>query len=162
MTLAMTSTLTLPIAAFVDHVSLDQTSIGNRFVRAGYRRGEHDVVSIDLPIQLLEKKLAAHLQVVVRVTPSGQIACHLVDSSGSLLPEPQTTASLEQLISETVCTENIRLEEATVNELRELLTSLEVAIDQVQAALATISKPSLRTTGALSSRRRNRQTPTTP
>ena len=162
MTLAMTSTLTLPIAAFVDHVSLDQTSIGNRFIRAGYRRGEHDVVSIDLPIQLLEKELAAHLQVVIRVTPSGKIACHLVDSSGSLLPKPQTTASIEQLISETVCTENIRLEEATANELRELLTSLEAAIDQVQAALAAISEPSLRTTSTPPSRRRNRRTTALP
>ncbi|MDH2385473.1 hypothetical protein [Bradyrhizobium sp. CER78] len=134
----MTSTPALPIAAFVDRVLLDQSSIGEQVVRAGYRQGDHDVVSIDVPIQLLEKELAAHLEMVVRVTPTGQIASHLVDSSGSLLPAPKLTTSIEQLVSETVSAENIRLEEATANELRSLLSSLEAAIDQVQAALAAI------------------------
>lgn len=144
----MISTPALPIAAFVDRLSLGQSTFGNQVIRAGYRRGERDVVSIDLPIQLLEKELAAHLEVVIRITPSGQIASHLVDSSGSLLSEPQSSTSIEQLIAETVCAENIRLEETTANELRELLTSLEAAIDQVQAALAAVSVPSLRTTSA--------------
>ncbi|KRQ00342.1 hypothetical protein AOQ73_19245 [Bradyrhizobium pachyrhizi] len=142
----MTSTLALPIAAFVDCGPLDQPSMGNQVVRAGYRQGEQDVVSIDLPIQLLEMEVAAHLQMVIRLTPSGQIVSHLVGSSGSLLPEPRSTTSIEQLVSETVRAENIRLEETTASELRRLLTSLEASIDQVRAALATISVPSLRAT----------------
>ncbi|ODM77110.1 hypothetical protein A6X20_02945 [Bradyrhizobium elkanii] len=148
MTLAMTSMLALPIAAFVDRVSLDQSSIGNQVVRVGYRQGEHDLVSIDIPVLLLERALAAHLQVIIRVTTSGQVVSQLADSSGSLLSEPQSIASIERLISETVCAESIRLEEATANELRGLLTSLEIAIDQVRAALATISVASLPATGA--------------
>ncbi|MCC8943528.1 hypothetical protein H8A97_00025 [Bradyrhizobium sp. Arg62] len=144
----MTDTPALPIEAYIDRVSLDRSSIGNQVVRAGYRRGEYDLVSIDLPIQLLEKELAAHLEVVIRLTPSGQIAAHLVGSSGSPLPESYSTTSIEQLVSEAVCAENIRLEEITPNELRRLISSLEAAIDQARAALAVISEPSHRNTSA--------------
>ncbi|PAY03845.1 hypothetical protein CK489_36720 [Bradyrhizobium sp. UFLA03-84] len=149
MVFAMTSSPNSPIEAFVVPVSLAPHSVREQFVRVGYRAGQHDVIaSVDVPIHLLEREIASHLEMVTRFNLSGQFVSHLLDSVGSPLPTPRSTASIEQLVSEAVCSENLKLEEVTPNDLRGLLMSLEVAIDQVRAALIAISVSNPTTAGA--------------
>lgn len=134
----MANALDPSIEPFVDRVFLNHASTDGHFFRVGYRtegRGQI-LAALDLPIHILEQEIASGLQLVVTVTPSGNIVSQIAGSSGFDLLGPRSIASIDQLVSEAVSTDNIRLEEASTNELRGLLRTLESAIDHVKTALA--------------------------
>lgn len=130
----------MSIEPFVDRVSGSQLTAGRNCVRIGYRIEGHDDVlaAVDIPIRLLEQEITSRLEVVATLALSGDVIAHVVDSSGSPLPGPRSITSMDQLVSQAVSADTVRLEEASPSELSGLLTALESAIIRVRAALAQI------------------------
>jgi hypothetical protein len=128
------------VEPFVDRVSPNQASAYRQLFRVGYRtEGTDDVISaIDLPLQVLEEEIASGLQLVTSVSSSGGVTSQIVGSSGLTLLGPRLIASIDDLVSQAVCKDNLRLEEASANELYSLLRKLESAIGHVRAALAEV------------------------
>ena len=108
-----------------------------RFVRVGYRPVgfEHDLVSVELPIQILEQAITRGLDLTTRITPSGEVVSHIRGWSETELINLRLVTSIDILISQAVNPDNLRLEEASLAELNELRRSLELGIEQVKAAL---------------------------
>jgi hypothetical protein len=112
-----------------------------RFARVGYRPagfGE-TLVSIELPIQLLEQAVACGLDLTTRITPSGEVVSDIRGWSENALTDLRLATSIDILISQVVSPGNLRLEEASLAELNNLLKSLELSIEQVKAALRRTS-----------------------
>jgi hypothetical protein len=107
-----------------------------RFARVGYRPegSEHAFVSVDVPIHELEQAIARDLDLTVRITPSGKVVSHIRGWSENALSNLSLATSIDDLISQVVSPENLRLEEATTADLIELLKSLNLAIEMVKAA----------------------------
>ena len=112
-----------------------------RFARVGYRPAgfEHHLMSVELPIQLLEEAVAHGLNLTTRITPSGEVVSDLCGWSETALTDLRLVTSIDILISQMVSPENLRLEEASLAELNELLKSLESSVEQVKAALRRTS-----------------------
>ena len=108
-----------------------------RFARVGYRPVgfEHDLVSVELPIQILEQAITRGLDLTTRITPSGDVVSHIRGWSETELINLRLVTSIDILISQAVNPDNLRLEEASLAELNELRRSLELGIEQVKAAL---------------------------
>jgi hypothetical protein len=112
-----------------------------RFARVGYRSagfGEA-LASVELPIQLLEQAVACGLGLTTRITPSGEVVSGIRGWSETPLTDVRLVTSIDILISQVVSPDNLRLEEASLAELNELLKSLELGIEQVKAALRRTS-----------------------
>jgi hypothetical protein len=133
----MVDTPTQTVEPFVDLLNRPD----GRFARVGYRPAGFGkaVVSVELPIQLLEKAVARGLDLTTRITPSGEVATDICGWSETALTDLRLVTSLEILISQAVSPDNLRLEEASLAELNELLKSLELSIEQVKAALRRTS-----------------------
>ena len=136
----MANSLARSVEPFIDRVSPNQASAYGQFFRVGYRtEGTDDVLSaIDLPVQILEEEIASGLQLITSVSPSGEVISQIVGSSGLTLLDPRLITSIEDLVSQAVCKDNVRLEEASANELFSLLRTLESAVGHVRAALAEV------------------------
>lgn len=92
-------------------------------------------MSVELPIQLLEQAVASGLDLTTRITPSGKIVSDIRGWSETALTDLRLVTSIDILISQAVSPNNLRLEEASLAELHELLKSLESGIEHVKAAL---------------------------
>jgi hypothetical protein len=112
-----------------------------RFARVGYRPvgSEQALICVELPIQLLEQAVASGLDLTTRITPSGEVVCDIHGWSETALSDLRLVTSIDLLISQMVSPDNLRLEEASLAELNELLKSLELGIEQVKAALRRTS-----------------------
>src|SRR5262249_38320995 len=110
------------------------------FFRVGYRTEgtDHILTAVDLPIHVLEQEIASGLELSVTLAPSGELTFHIVGSSGLSLLRSRSIAPMHQLISEAVSSDNLRLEEASTDELCGLLKTLESAIGHVRTALALV------------------------
>lgn len=133
----MANTLARSVEPFVDRIAPDQLSSCRQLFRVGYRtEGTNDVLSaIDLPVQVLEGEIASGLRQVTSVSPSGEVTSEIVGSSGLTLLGARSITPIDDLVSQAVCKDNLRLEEASTNELFNLLRRLESAIGHVRAAL---------------------------
>ncbi|MCK1515624.1 hypothetical protein IVB22_24330 [Bradyrhizobium sp. 190] len=122
------------VEPFVHRVSLPD----GRYFRVGYRAEGlgYILAGVEVPVHVLEREVAAGLDFVTAVSPSGEVVSRIVDSSGFDLVSPCSVASIDSLIVETVSTNNLHLEEASTSELRGLLRSLELSIEHVKTALA--------------------------
>jgi hypothetical protein len=129
----MANALTPSVEAFVDRVAADR-----HFLRVGYRTEGTDRIlsAVDLPVHVLEEEVASGLQLITTVSLSGEVTSQIVGSSGLALLSPRTISSIHDLVSQAVSTDNLRLEEASTNELCDLLRNLEAALDHVRTALA--------------------------
>jgi hypothetical protein len=136
----MANPLARSVEPFVDRVSPNHAGTNRQLFRIGYRtEGTDDVLlAIDLPVPVLEEKIASGLKLFTSVTPSGEVSSQIVGSSGLTLLGPRLIASIEDLVSQAVCKETLRLEEASANELLSLLRKLESAIGDVKAAIAQV------------------------
>lgn len=134
----MANALALSVEPFVERVSPNQASADSPFFRVGYRTEGTDYVlsAIDLPVEILEEEIASGLQLVTGVSPSGEVTSQLVGSSGLTLLGPRFVTSIHDLVAQAVTKDNLRLEEASANELRSLLETLESAINDVRTTLA--------------------------
>ena len=132
----MVNVRTASVEPFVDRVALPD----GRFFRVGYRAEGLDYIlaGVELPVHVLEQEIASGLELVITVSPAGEIVSQIVGSSGLALLKPRAVASIDHLISATVSTSNLRLEEASTSELRGLLRSLELSIEHVRTALAQV------------------------
>lgn len=130
----MTNARTPSIKPFVEQVSL----IDKRLLRVGYRAEGSDsfLASLELPVELLEHEIAAGLELVTTISPSGEIVSLIFGSSGLVLGRSYSTVSIDRLVSQTVDSDNLRLEELPTSELSGLLRSLEASIEHVRTALA--------------------------
>ena len=130
-----------PIEPFVDRVPLSGASADKHVVRIGYRTEgtENILTAIELPADILEQAIASGLEVVTSMTPSGEVVCHLVGSSGLAISGPSSLVPVRHLILKAIGADNLRLEEASANELRSLLADLESAVKNVQDLLAGMS-----------------------
>lgn len=119
---------------FVDRVALPN----GRFFRVGYRaEGLDDILAVvEVPVHVLEDEIASGLELVIQVSPSGEVVSQIVASSGLDLLRPRTSVPINHLILETVGANSLRLEEASTSELRTLLRSLELSVEHVRTALA--------------------------
>lgn len=112
-----------------------------RIARVGYRPagfGEA-LVSVELPIQLLEQAVACGLDVTTRITPSGEVVSVIRGWSETALSDLRSVTSIDSLISQVVSPHNLRLEETSLSELNNLLKALELSIEQVRDALQRTS-----------------------
>lgn len=134
----MANALTQSCELFVERVSPNHPSADGQCFRLGYRtKGKGDILAaVDLPVHVLEQEIASGLEMVVTVTPPGEVVAQIVGSSGFNLLGPRSITPIQDLVSEAVSTDNLRLEEATASELRGFLRALESAIDHVRTALA--------------------------
>jgi hypothetical protein len=108
-----------------------------RFACVGYRPtglGEA-LVSVELPLQLLEQAVACGLDLTTRITPSGEVVSEICGWSEIAPTDLRSATSIDILVSQVVSPDNLRLEEASWAELNKLLKSLELSIEQVKAAL---------------------------
>ncbi|MFK4525273.1 hypothetical protein ABIF90_003254 [Bradyrhizobium japonicum] len=130
----MTNARTLSAKPFVEQVSV----IDGRILRVGYRADGADSIlaSVELPVEVLEQEIVSSLELVTTISPSGEIVSQIFGSSGLVLERPRSTASIDRLVSQTVGSDNLRLEELPTSELSGLLRSLEASIEHVRAALA--------------------------
>ncbi|MGX0961490.1 hypothetical protein AB7M63_001939 [Bradyrhizobium japonicum] len=119
---------------FVEQVSLTD----GRLLRIGYRADGVDSIlaSVELPVEVLEQEIAGGLELVTTIRPSGEIVSQIFGSSGLALEGLRSIVSIECLVSQTVDSESLRLEELPTSELSGLLRSLEASIEQVRTALA--------------------------
>jgi len=97
------------------------------------------MASIELPIQILEQVLASGLELATVITPTGEIISRIFGSSEFALSDLRSATSIDALVSQTVSPNNLRLEEVSTTELRELLKSLETAVGYVRTALMRTS-----------------------
>jgi hypothetical protein len=108
-----------------------------RIACVGYRPaglGEA-LVSVELPIQLLEQAVACGLDLTTRITPSGEVVSDIRGWSETALTDLRSVTSIDNLISQAVSPNNLRLEETSLSELNNLLKSLELSIERVKDAL---------------------------
>lgn len=112
-----------------------------RFARVGYRTAGFDyaLASVELPIQLLEQAVASGLDLSTRITPSGHVVSYICGRSEAAPLDLRFVTSIDRLISQTVSPSNLHLEEASSNDLKELLKSLELAMEHVRTALGRTS-----------------------
>ena len=125
------------IEPFVDRASGEQASA---IFRVGYRTTDSGdiLAAVDIPVDVLEQKVASDLKLVTTVTPGGEVRSVVLDSCGLAPLRPPSVISIHQLISHAVSPDNLRLEEVSINELRRLLKILELAADSVRNALGQV------------------------
>jgi hypothetical protein len=83
--------------------------------------------------------VACGLDLTTRITPSGDVVSDIRGWSENALTDLRLATSIDILISQVVSPDNLRLEEASLVELNNLLKSLELSIEQVKAALRRTS-----------------------
>ena len=132
----MTNSLARSVEPFVERVFPDR-----QFFRIGYRTAQTDDVlsAIDVPVSILEEEIASGLELITTVSATGEVSSKIVGSLGLILLGPRSNTSIEDLVSQAVCKESLRLEEVSVSELFDLLRKLETAIIEVKAAIAQVS-----------------------
>lgn len=130
----MTNARTPSAKPFVEQVPLTK----GRFLRVGYRADGVDsmLACVELPLEVLEQEIAGGLELVTTIRPSGEIVSQIYGSSGLALEEPRSIVSIDSLVSQTVDSDGLRLEELPTSELSGLLKSLEASIENVRTALA--------------------------
>ena len=111
-----------------------------RFARVGYRPAAlgEAVVSVQLPIQLLEQAVACGLDLTTRITLSGEVVSDIRGWSETALADLRLVTPIDILISQVVSPDNLHMEEAGPHELNSLLQQLEISVQRVKAALSAI------------------------
>jgi hypothetical protein len=134
----MANAIASSVEPFVDRVPVNSASADKHVVRVGYRtEGTDDILTvIELPVDILEQAIASDLELVTSMTPSGEVVCQLVGSSGLTISKPRSLVPMRDLVSEAVSAQNLRLEEASTNDLHALLVDLESAVESVRDVLA--------------------------
>jgi len=134
----MANAIASSVEPFVDRVPVNSASADKHVVRVGYRtKGTEDILTaVELPVDILEQAIASGLELVTSMTPSGEIVCQLVGSFGLAISRPRSLVPVRDLVSKAVSADNLRLEEASTNELHALLVDLESAVESVKGVLA--------------------------
>jgi hypothetical protein len=107
--------------------------------RFGYRIvGTANVISaIDVPADMVERALISRKPLSARIAPNGDIIPEIsnsnpIDNTADVTSE---TSQIDDLIRRTLNAENLRMEEASVADLKMLLDRLERSVSLVKEAI---------------------------
>ncbi len=103
--------------------------------RFGYRLDGAIVSAVDLPAETVENLLISKTRLSVRITPCGEIVPGLSNVLGEVGHAAEIVFSIDDLMSDTLSAETLRMEEATLEDLALLSSRLERAIALVRTAI---------------------------
>ncbi|MES5483343.1 hypothetical protein QMZ05_11360 [Bradyrhizobium sp. INPA03-11B] len=128
------------IEPFVERVCLLETSTSGSSYRFGYRIVGTDIVvaAIEIPAKLLEEAISSSLTLWCRLTPDGDVIpeASFEQDNVSSTGMRASRLSLDQLIRVTLAPQNLRMEEATIENLTSMLLILERSASIARDALA--------------------------
>jgi hypothetical protein len=111
--------------------------------RFGYRAIETDdcLSAVDIPTSIVEQAVLTRASLTTQIGPDGTVISHmLISHVGDGIPDiPTDVASIEVLIRRALNAENLRREEATVEDLRTLLQRLENCARLVRGAISQMT-----------------------
>lgn len=117
--------------------------------RFGYRTtGTDDCLStIDVPTSIVERAVLTRASLAARVGPDGTVISYMLMShiKGSMPDISTEVASIEALVQRAVNADSLRMEEATVADLRTLLRRLEDSATLVKGAISQMTSDKGRT-----------------
>ncbi|MET4177884.1 hypothetical protein ABIB99_009023 [Bradyrhizobium sp. LA6.1] len=127
------------IEPFIERVGLCQVHPFDSFYRFGYRAvgAETVVASVEIPARLVEEMIPCGSRLSVKLTPDGQVISELSfqNHAGSSIEKCSGPLPLDQLIRAALAPQNLHMEEATTEDLTNLLQRLEDSANLVRAAL---------------------------
>lgn len=100
--------------------------------------GYHDpltgqvMVSLEVPVELIERTILANLSVEVALSADGQIAFAAHGRASGCCSSPRKIVSVDRLVEAFLTDNNLHLEETTERELRALLEGLQKSVKAVQ------------------------------
>ena len=108
--------------------------------RIGYRLQDDEVVSIIVSARLLEDFIVSDSSIGLRLSIDGLVSANLSDLAGSI-STPRSVLAIDDLLRNALTTENLRLEEASVKQLRALQDRLEACLDMVRSVINSVAVP---------------------
>lgn len=137
---------TSTVEAFLEVAGKAGGATGPISYRAGYRCVETgDVIcAIELPASIAESTIFAHSGLVIVTTPDGHIVSTLRGAEGGDLNERQPIVAepIDAFIARSLNSENLRLEEATVADLKILLQRLNFSASLVSETIGQMANSS--------------------
>jgi hypothetical protein len=109
--------------------------------RFGYRCKRTGVVVVTVQIPASTVARSIQLKATARVTTDGRVIAESEIQNDNKHFRSSEAISLVQLIEETLHIDNLRMEEASPQELKRLLRELEVSIERAKAALTAMERP---------------------
>ncbi|MGY3591474.1 hypothetical protein ACVIGB_008946 [Bradyrhizobium sp. USDA 4341] len=97
------------------------------------------VASLEVPLEVIERAVLANVSVDMVLASDGKIASS-VAGEASACSSAVKTVSIDHLIQEFLACDNLRLEEATQEELKMLLNRLQDSARAVQRAIASFER----------------------
>lgn len=122
---------TLALSPFAE-VRKSTLTVGYRDVSTGIV-----VVSVELPVELIERTIMETVSVEISLSSAGEISS-TASGISSDCSSPNGTISLDQLVHALLRRNNLHMEEAKESELRLLLERLQKSVRAVERAIATI------------------------
>lgn len=122
---------TLALSPFAK-VGKSTSTVGYRDVSSGMV-----VVSVELPVELIERTIMESISVEINLSSTGEIsstASGMTCNCSSSI----STISLDELVDALLQRNNLHMEEAKEGELRLLLERLQKSVRAVERAIATI------------------------
>jgi hypothetical protein len=131
-----TLSLFSPLEPFVERIrseGLDQ-------YRVGYRLPNGEVVSsIIVSASLLGDFLVADSSIDLRLSIDGFVSANFTELAGGT-DAPRSVLAIDDLLRDALTTENLRLEEASVQQLRALQDRLEASANMVRRVINEIEQ----------------------
>jgi hypothetical protein len=125
-----------PLEPFVERICAAHDFGTSSGYRIGYRLGPsgETITSITVSAETIEKTLKLCESVALGVTPDGQVRAEttFLEAPESRLRE---AFPIDILVRNTLNSENLRMEEATVSDLKTLLQRLEQSVGLVKDAI---------------------------
>lgn len=107
------------------------------------------VATVDIPAETVERAVTAGLFISVRMTLNGKITSTVFSSTREIAQDATWMPSqIEDLVSNAVHPENLRMEDATATDLKSLLASLQRSVRFVKDALNQITERATLVAGA--------------
>ncbi|QOZ44766.1 hypothetical protein XH89_15750 [Bradyrhizobium sp. CCBAU 53340] len=122
---------TLALRPFAE-VGKSTSTVGYRDVSSGTV-----VVSIELPVELIERSIMESVSVEISLSSTGEI-CSIASGTTSDCSPSKSTISLDELVDALLRRNNLHMEEAKEGELKLLLERLQKSVWAVERAIATI------------------------
>jgi hypothetical protein len=126
--------------AFFRIVGKDVGSLGPARYRAGYRLRDTGKVicTVELPASVTESTVYGHSKLAIAATTNGYIQSSVVGLASLNGTTPVAAEPIDLLIEHVTAVENLRLEEATVEDLKMLLQRLERSVSLAKEAIARL------------------------
>ena len=97
-------------------------------------------MSIIVSARLLEDFIVSDSSIGLRLSIDGLVSANLSDLAGSI-STPRSVLAIDDLLRNALTTENLRLEEASVKQLRALQDRLEACLDMVRSVINSVAVP---------------------